>query len=268
MTKDSAVPVEKRSAYRRTRNILLLLIALLLTVLLIQLVLNLLIMPRMKIGQVLLESTLPFSDETLLGMGGITGQANYLTLNEQELQLKYESYPLVRKAFIQKQFPNTLKIVLYGRSPLGLSFQEEDGHIVPIVFDNQGIIIHKGKLEDGLDLPILSGIRFGPVSEGLALPEILQPFFQNMEKLQADSPVLFNQISEIRVNKKSDKNFYLTLFLSSCTTPVLATPDLNDMLLKKILLVMDVLKNKQILKDIEYADFRSDQVVLKMREDV
>ena len=141
------------SFYRRIRNVLIGLTLLLTSILTVQLLLNFLVMPRMRIGQVLLESTLSLSDESLLQLGGISGQVNYLTLDEKEVQDSYESSPLIRKAYVQKQFPSTLKIVLYGRSPLGISYLKEDGLDIPVVFDEQGVIFHKGVRNPGSGCP-------------------------------------------------------------------------------------------------------------------
>ncbi len=253
--------------YRKIRNVLIGLALLLTAILMVQLILNFLVMPRMRIGQVLLESTLPLSDESLLQLGGISGRVNYLTLDEKELQDSYESSPLIRKAYVQKQFPNTLKIVLYGRSPLGISYLEENGLEIPVVFDEQGVIFHKGSGIQDLDVPVISGIRYGAVQEGMALPEVLLPLFHDLKNLQDKEPLLFNQISEVRINRKNDEQYDLTLFLTSYSVPVVTNAFIDSALLKKILLVLDALEGQQIMTNLEYADFRSGQVVLKMREE-
>jgi cell division septal protein FtsQ len=255
------------ASYRRVRNILLLFVGILCAVLAVQLFLNLLVIPRMRIGQILLESTLQIPDQDLLEMGGVSGRINYLTLDEQELQGRFEASPLIRKAFVQKQFPNTLKIILYGRNPLGVALLQEGDRTVSAVFDDQGVIFHKGNNAESFDLPILSGMRLENIREGVSLPEVLLPLFQSLKELQEDSPLLFDQISELRINARGDDYFYLTLYLSSYTLPVLIKSSLDDSLMRKILLVLDVLKGRKMLADIEYADFRSGQVVLKMRED-
>jgi hypothetical protein len=101
----------------------------------------------------------------------------------------------------------------------------------------------------------------------MSLPDALLPLFEDMKELQDGSPLLFEQISEIRVNKKSDEHFDLTLYFSSYPVPVVTRAALDESLLKKILLVLDVLGNGKMTADLEYADFRSGQVVLKMREE-
>jgi len=252
--------------YRKVRNVLLVLILLLALVLSVQLLLSFIILPEMQIGQILLESTVNLPDQALLAMGGLSGGVNYLSLDEKTIRETYETSPMIRKAFIQKQFPNTLKIVLYGRNPLGISLVEQDGVVVPAVFDDQGVIFRVGGNADVLDLPVLTGIRYGNVREGMVLPEALQPLFRDLETLKEKQPVLYSQISEIKVVKKSDEHYDLKLYLSSWQVPVLTASRLDDALLRRIILVLDVLKGKNMLSDLEYADFRSGQVVLKMKE--
>ncbi len=256
------------SPYRKFRNTLYIIIMTLAVVLTVQLILNALVMPRMKIGQVLLESTLQLPDQTLLRMGGITGEVNYLTLDEKEVQNTYEASPLIRKAFVEKQFPNTLKIVLYGRNPLGMSLLERNNQAVPVIFDDQGVLFHVGHAEEGLDLPVLSGIETGALEEGASLPAEILPLLQDLKNLRTESPVLYGGISEVAINRKGEYLYDLTLYMKAFPTPVLVSGKLSEALLKKVFLVLDVLEKKGMDGQVEYADLRSGQVILKMREDV
>ncbi len=256
------------SLYRKTRNTLFLVMLVLAVVLVIQIVLNVLVIPRMKIRQVLLESTLQLPDQTLLRMGGIQGQVNYLTLDEDIVQASYESSPLIRKAFVEKQFPNTLKIVLYGRNPLGMFLKVQDNTALPVVFDDQGVLFHAGHAGEGLDLPVLTGSEFSEMEVGMTLPEGLMPLLEDLKMLQMDNPLLFSGISEISVREKGEGLYDFTLYFKSFAIPVLVSENLDEQLLKKAMLVLDVMKKRAMLSDVEYADFRSGQVILKMREGV
>ena len=260
--------MNKNFSYRHIRNSLFLIILILAVVLIIQIVMNVIVMPRMKIRQVLLESTLQLPDQILLRMGGIQGQVNYLTLDEKAVQASYEGSPLIRKAYVEKQFPNTLKIVLYGRNPLGMFLKVQDNTAVPVVFDDQGVLFHTDHAGEGLDLPVLSGSLFADMEVGMSLPEGLMPFLKDLKELQVENPLLFSVISEISVRDKGEDLYDFTLYFSSFTTPVLVAENLDEQLLKKAMLVLDVMKKREVLSDVEYADFRSGQVILKMREGV
>lgn len=254
-----------RSLYDKTKKILFLCIVLLLVLLGLQILLRFLILPRMEISEILLESTLNLSDEELLVLGGISGRENYISLNPLEIVERFESSPLIRKAYVEKQFPSTLKIVLYGRTALGLMMVEENGVHRPLVFDEYGVIYHSVDSSPYRDLPVLSGLDVDPDALSL-LPEALYPLLRDLKILQQEAPGLFRQISEIEVKGIEGALYEVQLYTSAYTLPVVLSSGLTDGRMKKILLVLDSLSAAGRLDDYRYADFRADQVVLKTRE--
>jgi cell division septal protein FtsQ len=253
------------SLYSKMRKILFASILVLLVLLTLQLLFRFLILPRMEIAQILLESTLNLSDSELLELGGITGSENYMSLDEKEIEAKYESSPLIRKAYVEKQFPATLKLVLYGRSALGLLMIEEEGVHKPLVFDEYGVLYRTVSASPYQNLPVLSGLKFEEDHDSL-LPESLSPLLSDLKALQSDSPLLFAQISEIEVKRIEGALYEVHLYTSAYKLPVVLSSRLTDSIMKKILLVLDSLNSSNQIKDLEYADFRADQVVLKTRE--
>ncbi|MDC7240962.1 MAG: FtsQ-type POTRA domain-containing protein [Spirochaetales bacterium] len=247
--------------YFRVRKILFVSIAVVLFLLVLQIVFRLVILPRMEIAQILLECNLNLSDQEILMMGGLTGSENYLSLDAAELVSRYESSPLIRKAYVEKQFPATLKLVLYGRSALGTVFVEGGREVM--VFDEYGVLYNAVDSSPYRDLPVLSGLDLEDIT---ALPEALTPFLRDLMTLKADSPLLFNQISELSVKKLEGALYEVLLYTSAYGLPVLVSTGLNDGVMKKILLVLDSLDTGTQAGEIEYADFRTDQVVLKIRE--
>ena len=242
--------------YTGLRRGLFMTAGLLLTVLLVQFAFSALILPRLQLKRILLESTLDLSDRALLVMGGLTGEESYLSIDETEIRTRYESSPLVRKAYVEKQFPGTLKIVLYGRSPLGLTFSEGQG--TPDVFDEYGVVYQSPV--PYLNLPVLSGL------EQAGIPETLVPFLKDLRILQQEEPLLYGQISEINLTRQEGALYELMLYTNAYRLPVLLSSGLNREVMKKILLVLDSLKSGNQMNNLEYADFRTDQVVLKTRE--
>ena len=244
------------SVYFGLRRGLIITAVVLLIVLAVQFFVSVFILPRLQLKRILLESTLDLSDRTLLSMGGLTGTESYLSIDEAGLKDRYESSPLIRKAYVEKQFPGTLKIVLYGRTPLGLTFP--GGQTVPDVFDEYGVVYQSPV--PYLDLPVLSGL------EEAHIPEALVPFLKDLRILQKEDPLLYNQISEIRLTRQDGALYELKMYVSAYRLPVLLSSGLDEKLMKKILLVLDSLKSGNQMNNLEYADFRTDQVVLKTRE--
>ncbi len=242
--------------YAGLRRGLIIIVVLLLAVLIVQFLMSVIILPRLQLKRILLESTLELSDRSLLAMGGLTGEESYLSIDEGEIKSRYESSPLVRKAYVEKQFPGTLKIVLYGRSPLGLTFSETRG--TPDVFDEYGVVYESPV--PYLNLPVLSGV------DGSEIPDSLIPFLKDLRLLQQEAPLLYSQISEINLTRQEGALYELKLYFNAYRLPVLLSTGLNETLMKKILLVLDSLKSGSQINNLEYADFRTDQVVLKTRE--
>ncbi len=251
--------------YFRVRKILFISIAVLIFLLALQLVFRLAILPRMEIGRILLECNLSLSDEEILAMGGLTGSENYLSLDEAEIVSRFESSPLIRKAYAEKQFPATLKLVLYGRSALGTVLVKEQGVQRLLIFDENGVLYEPVDSSPYRDLPVLSGLDEGE-GETFEVPGALVPFLRDLKSLRESSPLLFNQISEFSVKKIEGALYEVYLYTSSYKLPVLVSSGLSDGLMKKILLVLDSLDGDNRIPGIEYADFRTDQVVLKTRE--
>ncbi|QEN07904.1 FtsQ-type POTRA domain-containing protein [Oceanispirochaeta crateris] len=250
----------------KLRRVLFIFIMLLLLLLGIQLCLTYLILPRMQIGQILLESTLDLSDEVLLSMGGLTGRENYISLNESEIRENFESFPMIRKAYVEKQFPRTLKIILFGRSPLGLAFAGTPGESEPLAFDEYGVVFEVPGNSGYMDLPVLTGLSLEDRNGTQRLPDSLSPLLRDLMNLKKNSPHLFGQISEISVRNNQGVFNEIRLYVNSYKLPILLSAALSDTVMKKILLVLDSLSSGSLMKNLEYADFRTEQVVLKTRE--
>ncbi len=218
------------------------------------------ISPRFRLKRIVLESSLELTDQDLLVMGGLDNEQSILALDIDEVRSRYESSPLIRKAYVEKQLPETLKLVLYGRSPLGQIFLP--GTFSSLVFDEYGVVYHGGIAEPCTNLPVLSGVK---VEDG-RLPEALKPLLRDMKRLQKKTPLLFNQISEICVKRVEGTLNELELFVNAYRLPVILGGTLPENLMKKILLVLDSLESGNLLDSFEYADFRADKVVLKERE--
>ncbi|MDA3956596.1 FtsQ-type POTRA domain-containing protein [Oceanispirochaeta sp.] len=261
MVKSSVTPV-----YRMLRRVLLVFMSLLILVLGIQVCLHFLILPRMQISQILLESTLNLPDALLLSLGGLTGSENYISLDSDEIRKNFETSPLIRKAYVEKQFPGTLKIIIYRRVPLGIALLKSSGKAHMIAFDEYGVVFDAPGVSGYRDLPVLSGMVPDEKNGTKVLPESLYPLLQDLKILRKNSPLLYGQISEISVRPDQGVLNEIRLYISSYKLPVVVSSGLTETLMKKILLVLDSLNTGKLMTDLEYADFRTEQVVLKTRE--
>jgi cell division protein FtsQ len=104
-------------------------------------------------------------------------------------------------------------------------------------------------------LPVLSGLVFENIEEGLRLPAFLMPLFEDIETLQAYSPKLLSAISEIRVNKKAYGDYDLTLYTMNSPVKVHIGQRMDAEKLRYTMLMLDVLKEQSLYPD--ELDFRT-----------
>ncbi len=218
--------------------------------------------PDPGLSKIILETSLDLSDQEILLLGGLAKGQGTLSVDVDKIRSRYESSLLIRRAYVEKQGPGTVRIVLYGRSPLGQIFIP--GTFSPLVFDEYGVVYQEAKALACLNLPVLSGVEV----ENGKLPEPLLPLLWDLKNLQEGAPLLFDQISEICVKGLEGTLNEIALFVESYKLPVILGGSLSGELMKKILLVLDSLESGDLLKRFEYADFRAQKVVLKKREGV
>jgi cell division protein FtsQ len=102
---------------------------------------------------------------------------NFFTVDLGRAQAAFETVPWVRKAVVQREFPNRLKVVLQEHQAIALWGQEGDARLV----NSYGEVFeaNPGDVESE-DLPLLSGPQgqAGLVLQGYSL---LAPVFEKMD---------------------------------------------------------------------------------------
>lgn len=102
---------------------------------------------------------------------------NFFTLDLAQAQSAFEAVPWVRKAVVQREFPNRLRVVLQEHQAIAYWGQEGDAHMV----NSYGEVFeaNQGDVESD-DLPLLSGPagQAGQVLEGYRR---LAPVFEKID---------------------------------------------------------------------------------------
>ncbi len=219
---------------------------------------------RFVIRRIILDSDLGVSDEQLLMMLGIEGET-WSSLGVDELELRLEAYPVIRKARVLKVFPDALRIFLYRRKPLAITlFGAEEG-LLPTVFDNEGYIIRVGDSSDIVSLPILSGPQFGKPRLGARLPESMQPLLLELAELKKNDPRLFALLSELEILPQEDGKYELRLYMNHINIPVKIGRSLTGAKIQQSMLVLDVLSSG-VAGEVVEADIRGENVVFRRVE--
>lgn len=102
---------------------------------------------------------------------------NFLTVDLESTRAAFESVPWVRRAVVQREFPNRLKVVLHEHKAVAYWGPEGDARLV----NNHGEVFdaNPGDVENE-ELPLLSGPR-GQAPQVLQAYRTLLPLFDEMD---------------------------------------------------------------------------------------
>jgi cell division protein FtsQ len=226
----------------------------------------------MVIRHVVVRSDVPLTDEQVLAISGIQGNEHWYSLGAAMIEKRLEANPLIRRALVQKVFPDTVRMTVWGRQAVALVLAESGGRSLPVLVDGEGTVFKVGTTSAEIDLPVVSGLVLGETSLGAELPRAYGSLFTDMKTLRERSPALFSLVSEIRVVPfagstnvpVSTADFDLLLYLTNSPVPVRVSGGIDEKLLKYTLMVLDLLSKQGVLKDIQELDFRSGDVVYRL----
>lgn len=231
-------------------------------------------LPLLTIRTVVLAGDAPFPREEALRLAALSPVEYWPTVACARIQERLEASPLVASARVEKVFPSTLRLVVDRRLPVALVLAEAGGRTVALLVDGEGYVFKAGAGGAELDLPVLSGMPGGAITLGAALPRGFAPVLADLRALHESEPALAALVSEVRVtgagtaaeDGRAAAVPELVLYLTTSAVPVRARGTLDAGLVKYTLMVMDLLSREGLLRDILELDFRSGQVVYRMKE--
>ena len=270
---NSAERLEKdfnvRDRREKTARVFRIIIAVLIFVIFVQVVYHLYFARNVKISKVQIETGTNFSatDEQILEMAGLGRTESYFALDTNLVEARLQRYSQVSSAVVEKKFPDTLKIRIEGRTPLAICLIETSDRVIPAVVDSKGVVFQLGKSVTNMNLPVISGIRIEDARLGIRMPDALNSFLSGLNSLKTESPAFFNSISELRVVRKNNDDFELLMYPQNYSIPVRLGSRIDKELFTYVLLVLDVASRQGMSEYLEELDFRTDEVVYKLREE-
>jgi cell division protein FtsQ len=226
--------------------------------------------PIMEIRHVVVHSDMPLTDEQVLAISGIHGEEHWYSISAAAIQKRLEANPLIRRAEVQRIFPNTIRMSVWGRQPAGLVLAASAGRSLPVLVDGDGVVFKICTTTAEVDLPVITGLDVGETALGAQLPHAYASLFADLKALRERAPALYRLVSEVRILPSSDSasqdaaSFDMLLYLTSSPVPVRARGAIDENLLKYTLMVLDLLSKQGIVKDIQELDFRSGDVVYRI----
>jgi cell division protein FtsQ len=226
-----------------------------------------LLVPLTAIKHIDVESDVSLSEDQILAQAGISGTESYYSLSADRIEQKLEANPLVRKALVVKVFPDTLRVSLYRREPVALVLATAGDRNIPVLVDREGVVFKIGITGAEVDLPVISGLTLGETALGAQVPKSYRDVVGDLAALKTKSPALYRVVSEVRVVPLASETgaYELLLYFLTTTVRVKARGPVDETLLKYSLMVIDLLSNRGVLRDIEEVDFRGEDVVYRMK---
>ncbi len=243
-------------------------IILLIVFLIAELLFHFVISPGLIVKKIIVKSDLHLSEPEVLSIAGITEKEYYFSLNPEEIQSNLNAYPLVKRSVVEKVFPGTLKLTIYGRDPLVIAFAEGDkGRSVPVAIDEDGVVFQIGSGITNWDLPVISGLKFKDLNAGMELPEILNAFFADMKTLKGSYPELFRLISEVRIIPRGGTGYELLLCPLVYSIKVRFGSSISARNLKSAIMILDLLEKQGLADRVKELDFRTGEIVYRIKEE-
>jgi cell division protein FtsQ len=225
--------------------------------------------PLLTIRHVTVHSDVPLADDQVLVLSGIQSGEHWYTVPVAAIQKKLEASPLVRRAMVERVFPDTIRLTLWGRQPAALVLATADGRSLPVLVDEDGVVFKVGTSSADLELPVVSGFTVGDMALGAQLPRAYRALFADLRAMREKAPAMCAAVSEVRVvpggaADLSPQDLDLLVYLTSSPVPIRARGSIDESLVKYALMAVDLLSRKGVLKDIQELDFRGGDVVYKL----
>lgn len=226
------------------------------------------VLPRLRISRVVVESDVEINRDQLLELAGLDGARYYHEVDPLVVAAQVGEHPVIRTAMAERVFPNTVRLELIRRRPLALALVERGGRSVPVVLDETGTVFDAGGHLADQDLPVLAGVEFQGRVVGSALPARLEPLLESLYELRLSAPEIYRLLSEVRVVPQDGGRYDLLLFTEGFPVPIRTGDRFDKDTCTYALMVLDVLARQGTASDVAEVDFRSGEIVYRMKEDV
>jgi len=189
-------------------------------------------MPYFQIKEIAVRGLAELTEKDVLALAGVKPHQNLLAVNTDVLERKISVNPWVEKAYVGREFPNRLVLVVKERKPLALVKQASDFYLI----DAGGVVFKKMSRGDDPDLPVITGASWKGKTPSRFLPGALGL----IAKLSGSSQYAYlGAISEININDM----FGLSLLTDSGLHLKLGIDNFEDKL-KQVRIVMEDMEKR------------------------
>ena len=224
------------------------------------------ILPYSSIAAINISGCSDLSSIEVKKLAGIESNTKWLSINSSEISKRLVSYPGIASATVEKKFPDKVSIKIVERKAVALAFTEVEGKTIPMEIDGYGMVFRIGSPIIQSNLPIITGLTFKNPREGMQVNEKLSQLFVQLDILQKKHPLLLNEISEIKIQPKKYGGYDLILYPVKSRLSVITNKFLTEESLQYMILILDVIKDINLEKNIIGIDLRGANAVYIKRE--
>lgn len=242
-------------------------IIVLLGIIIVELGFHFWIAPSVLIDKIIIstDSSFIYSDDYLLGKAGVKPNDTFFDIKTELIEKRLMLIPAIQSVSVKKVFPSILKIDITSRTAVGLSLISTDSGVIPAMIDREGVVFLTGYNLQTMDLPIISGLDFPEIRDGMRMPKDLCSFLEEMEGIKRLSPDLYGLISEIKFVRKGNSDYEVLLYPKNYRTRIRIGSSIDEKILKYILMVLEVISGQPGMERLEEIDFRTGDIVYRIQ---
>ncbi|MGP1414399.1 MAG: cell division protein FtsQ/DivIB [Treponema sp.] len=240
---------------------------LILVALIFELIFYFIVLPSISNARIMLNLTgSSLTEREVVGMIGLNGETKWINIDASKIKESLMREPLVESVSVTKKFPDKLFVDVVERQPVAVSFVNIGGTTLPLEIDKEGVVFRIGWNEKVPLLTIVSGLNFQNPRVGMKLSYKLSSLFSRLDAISKTNPILLSGISEIKIREKKFGDYDLIMYPIHTKVKVFADKDFSDKTLSRMMLVLDIVHDETVSRELEYVDIRGTNVVYKWKE--
>lgn len=234
------------------------------------LVVSLIIIMMVSSSTVTVSGTVALSKQEILDIAGITETHNLLSVNLKKVIDALESHYKIKTASAQIKLLNKLHIEIEERMPVGIIIIDtmKKGYDFVCV-DSEGLLIgYEHEYSKLGTLPLICGIVLKNYKLGNRLDARFIPVLQGIETLKNGNRKLFDEISEFRLEEKTNGYLEVIVYPVAYHTAMRMGTTIDASVLQIGIWMLDALKDKVGTLELKELDLRGKVYSIQFKEAV
>ncbi len=243
------------------------LLFLIISALIFELIFYFAILPSISNVRIMLNlNASSLTEREIIGMISLNKDTKWISVDASKIEKRLMTFPIIERATVNKRFPDKLFVEVIERKPVAVSFANIEGNVVPLEIDKEGVVFRIGWNEKVSLLTIVSGLNFQNPNVGMKINYKLLSLFSRLDAISKTNPILLSGISEIKIREKKFGDYDLVMYPIHTRVKVFTPKDFTDKTLSRMMLILDVVSNEKVAKELEYIDIRGANIVYKWKE--